>query len=112
MLDARQQTTVEKVASILTQRGHRTCMIYNQLNTVDGVWVGVCILPRKEGKAKKNAFYARIGFSELYDEYPNAFDADPEKLADWVLAWKDQNAEASLARSRTEVPVTDAEEFI
>lgn len=98
---------VKTIAEELQRRGHQTSMIEAHLNTVDGVWVGVWVMPViKKGKVSKCLL--RIGFGPIIEEHDATIS--PVVLADKVLSWVSLHREASLKRSNSkpvEEPVSN-----
>lgn len=96
MNEASRLLVVRSIAEELNRRGHKTDMIETQLNTVDGVWVGVWVMPViKKGRYHK--WLLRIGFGPTIEEHDPTLG--PVVLADKVLSWLSIHTEASLKLS-------------
>ena len=89
---AYQQAVADAIAAELKKRGHKVSQTAAQINMVDGVFVGVWLMPRR------TKFILRVGFADNLLEWQEPDVKNVGKLTDWVLEWLKKNRAASVAR--------------
>lgn len=103
MTEAARLLVLKDVIGELERRGKTITRSESTLLTVDGVWVGVWVMPiMKRGAISKCVM--RLGFGpHIIEEHE--LKLGPAGLADKIEAWLSINSEASLKRSATPKPV-------